>query len=160
MPMNRTEALTHKWLIAQGYRPEDISFQHGRSPDFLVADGKCFETKLTRNGVVLFWTSQVAALTGSDCSLVLFEDDNTEPSLIAPYDSLEVPGRHGKFTFKVVSPNPRDKAIINARLNDELLSQLKTEARKQHRSLNNLIEVVLSDWAARLIQYEATGDLK
>ena len=46
------------------------------------------------------------------------------------------------------------------RLDTELTERLEAEARKQHRSLNNLIEVVLSEWAARLIQYEATGDLK
>ena len=165
--MNRTELLTYKWLQThKGYKPEEITFQTAKSPDFLTDDGRCWETKLARNGVVLFWTTQVDALADHICSVVVFDvndlalrGDDALPALVMPYEDLEVPGRHGKFQFKVVDAL-RGKKIVGLSLDSALKAELEAEARRQHRSLNNLIELVLSEWAARLIQYEATGDLK
>lgn len=51
------------------------------------------------------------------------------------------------YDMNTVSPSPRRQTSF--RLNEELLANLQTEARRHNRSLNNLVESILMAFVSR-----------
>lgn len=143
--MNQTESLTYDWLLSEGYAENDITFQPRRSPDFLTSDGKCWETKFTRNNSVAFTTFQIEGLKGCGCTVVLYEAasletaGSPEPTALFPYDDIAVPGRHGKFRFTLQEPTGAAKSI---RMTPTLWAAIEAEAARQNRSVTNWLATV------------------
>ena len=151
--MNRTELVTFDWLLTQGYTESDITFQRRRSPDFLTADGKCWETKLARNNTAVFTINQTTSLLGCDCTIVVYEaeEPSAAPKLLVRYDDHPVPAQVGKYRF-VLANGGAD--TVPVRVDGDLYEALVKVAKKHRRSataeLNDLVLTwlqVSEEWA-------------
>ena len=142
--MNRTEELTHAWLIRSGYAESDITFQRRRSPDFLTADGRCWETKLARNNTVTFTRGQVEGLKNQGCSVVVFEAEtpSDDPRLVTPYDATPCPGQIGKYRFILAG----GATAIPVRIDAELYAALVKVAKKNRRSATAELNELVAHW--------------
>ena len=138
--MNKTERLTYEWLKCKGYSEADITFRATISPDFLTSDGLAWETKLVRNGTVMFTLGQVESLANCSCTVVLHEEGKTDPVALYRFDELVLPGRHGKFRFVVP---PTGQRATTVRLPDELWKTVRLRAIDTKDSAGAIVERAL-----------------
>jgi hypothetical protein len=84
--MNKTEKAAHEWLILNGYT--GIVFRHRNTPDFLTKQGKLFEVKLVRNGIIWFSHNQFRHMLTIDNSYVLAFNNTGIMEAIIPVEDL------------------------------------------------------------------------
>ncbi len=68
--VNKTELMALEWLKKKGYKEEDIMKRSHTSPDFICQDGKRYEVKFLYGNRILFYSTQIKNLKGSDIILV------------------------------------------------------------------------------------------
>jgi len=109
--MNKTEHLANNWLISEGYT--GLRFHHRDTPDFTTEQGKGFEVKLVRNGVIWFSSEQFDHMLTVDNSFVLVFSDKPVPDAIIPVEDLRN-GINVWRNIQLVVPNhPRQRYVAD-----------------------------------------------
>lgn len=114
--MNATERAAYRWLLAtEQYTPDTPTFQRRSSPSFRGADGRGWEPKLARNGVLVFTAAQIAQLHAHPRCSVLIWDGGKVPVAIMSAGSralraavLEAGGYWRQYRM-IVTGNGADK---------------------------------------------------
>lgn len=86
------ESKAHKWLLSQGYKPDDIKFHRTRSPDFETKQGIGYEVKLNvgiKKPAIIFNKPQWETLNNHpNCIILVFNKNNDIPEVI-PLNNLK-----------------------------------------------------------------------
>jgi len=92
--MNKTEEGFFKWLLKQGYKPEDIHYQGRGTLDFVTSDGRKWEVKrLYRHKILIYpsgGTRQWDALFDDpeNTEIVVMDERKEDPVLRIPIKNI------------------------------------------------------------------------
>lgn len=118
-----TQQAAVSWLTGPGgYQPSDIAYHQKRTPKFSTKDGKAWEPKLARGGVVQFTRAQLDALHshaaeqpglhithgGETFVLILDSPDAAEATVIPVFD-IKAPGWHGRYRIHLAQSNAQER---------------------------------------------------
>jgi hypothetical protein len=87
--MNISEEKGYNYLLKNGYKPEDITFQPLKTPDFICKDGKCFEVKKRYGNSIWFYDKQFEIIKKVKADILIFSDLSEEPLIIKNEDLVE-----------------------------------------------------------------------
>ena len=85
--MTETEKLAYKWILSQGYKPEEVSFYPRRHIDFIVA-GKPYEVKKLNQNTIYTTEDQYKELKNPNVTILVFAEEQ-EPIFVGPLSELE-----------------------------------------------------------------------
>jgi len=80
--MSLIEKKAFDWLLRQGYREEDITYNPNSTPDFVTSDGRGWEVKRLYKGRIEFTKNQLEVLKKSpNITVLVFAPRSEEPVL-------------------------------------------------------------------------------
>lgn len=149
--MNKTEQLFFRWLLRQGYNPDDIHYRGNSALDFTTSDGKKWEVKRLYDHKILIQTS--GRITQWD---ILFDDpENTEivvmdekheaPLLRIPVKNISKSTRFYEGIEIYLFGEHRTVDTITISINKELLEEIDEKRGITSRSayIGSLLEDAL-----------------
>lgn len=135
MAMNVSERLVYEWLINEKkYKPNEIRYQRGSSPDFMCEDGKGYEAKRLNGNSITFSPPQIDNLKKNNSIIVVTDNEKKQIIKVFPYADIK------KITFPRIYISCD---IASVKINPKLWKKAKIYAIKHDITLSSLVEKLL-----------------
>ncbi len=137
--MNRTQERALNWLVAQGYKKQDIIFKQS-SPCFIIKEKK-FDVKRLYGNQVIFYNKQYLKLKKSSNTVILvFKDNELEPYLKINFQEIkDLPSHYKDIEINWVDIDTKVKTV---RISEKTKSRLQ-EYGKMGEEFDHLINRLL-----------------
>ena len=146
--MNISEEKGYKFLLKQGYKPEDIIYQPYKTPDFILKDGKCFEVKKLYGNSIWFYAKQFEIIKKVKADILIFSDLNDEPLIIKNEDLVEGVNTKVYFNNQLYGKSINVKIVHREdfsliRLSASTVEKLKREIQFKGETYDDIINRLL-----------------
>jgi hypothetical protein len=127
-PITLSARLVRDWLLKNGYPREEVRYNKGGNPDFILHDRKV-KAKRPMNGVLYFTRKQWDTL-GDDVEVAVVDEDDPKNVDLVPlskvkrayYDSKFLQIRGKKIVVKV---EPKEHSVLTIKCSPEVANALK-----------------------------------